>query len=108
MVQTPVKRLDGTEKPTEISIQREIEGLKKIWENAHKVMETLDSFYFLRNRIWDTFWSGGISNPLPVIEQITYLLFAKRLDDIHTGKEAMANTLGQPIEAIIPLKRSSI
>ncbi len=50
------------------------------------------------DQIWDTFWSGGISNPLPVIEQITYLLFAKRLDDIHTGKEAMANTLGQPIE----------
>jgi len=50
------------------------------------------------DQIWDTFWSGGISNPLSVIEQITYLLFAKRLDDIHTGKEAKANTLGQPIE----------
>ncbi len=41
----------------------------------------------LRNkvdRLWDTFWSGGISNPLEVIEQITYLLFLKRLDDLHT------------------------
>ena len=28
------------------------------------------------DRIWDAFWSGGISNPLEVIEQITYLLFS--------------------------------
>ena len=31
------------------------------------------------DRIWDTMWSGGISNPLSVIEQLTYLLFIKRL-----------------------------
>ena len=36
------------------------------------------------DRIWDAFWSGGISNPLEVIEQITYLLFLRRLDDLHT------------------------
>lgn len=49
------------------------------------------------DQIWNTFWSGGISNPLSVIEQITYLLFAKRLDDIHTTKEAQANLLGEEI-----------
>lgn len=32
--------------------------------------------------IWNTLWSGGISNPLEVIEQITYLLFLRRLDDL--------------------------
>jgi len=32
--------------------------------------------------IWDTMWSGGISNPLSVIEQLTYLLFIKRLDEL--------------------------
>jgi len=37
------------------------------------------------DQIWNTFWTGGISNPLSVIEQITYLLFAKRLDEILTG-----------------------
>ena len=37
--------------------------------------------------LWDAFWSGGISNPLEVIEQITYLLFLKRLDDLHTLEE---------------------
>ena len=36
------------------------------------------------DRIWDTMWSGGISNPLSVIEQLTYLLFIKRLDELHT------------------------
>jgi len=33
------------------------------------------------NELWDKFWSGGISNPLNAIEQITYLLFIKQLDD---------------------------
>ena len=35
-------------------------------------------------------WSGGISNPLSVIEQLTYLLFIKRLDELHTLKERKA------------------
>jgi type I restriction enzyme M protein len=39
------------------------------------------------DRIWDAFWSGGISNPLEVMEQITYLLFLRRLDDLHTLEE---------------------
>jgi len=55
----------------------------------------------LRNqvdRIWDAFWSGGISNPLEVIEQITYLLFLRRLDELQTLEETKARTLGQPVE----------
>jgi type I restriction enzyme M protein len=50
------------------------------------------------DRIWDTLWSGGISNPLTIIEQLTYLLFIKRLDEIHTLKENKANRLKKPIE----------
>ncbi len=50
------------------------------------------------DRIWDAFWSGGISNPLEVIEQITYLLFIKRLDELHTVQEKKANRLGKPLE----------
>ncbi|MBF6287252.1 SAM-dependent DNA methyltransferase [Nocardia cyriacigeorgica] len=50
------------------------------------------------DRLWDAFWSGGISNPLEVIEQITYLMFLKRLDDLQTGKERKANRSGRPIE----------
>jgi type I restriction enzyme M protein len=49
------------------------------------------------DQVWNAFWSGGVSNPLSVIEQITYLLFAKRLDDLHTAKEAQANILNDPI-----------
>ena len=36
------------------------------------------------DRLWDAFWAGGISNPLEVIEQITYLMFIRRLDDLQT------------------------
>jgi type I restriction enzyme M protein len=50
------------------------------------------------DRIWDAFWSGGISNPLEVIEQITYLLFLRRLDDLHTLEENKANRLKRPME----------
>ena len=50
------------------------------------------------DRIWDTLWSGGISNPLTIIEQLTYLLFIKRLDELHTLKENKANRLKKTIE----------
>lgn len=50
------------------------------------------------DRIWDTMWSGGISNPLSVIEQLTYLLFIKRLDELHTLKEHKAARTGKPIK----------
>lgn len=50
------------------------------------------------DRIWDTMWSGGVSNPLSVIEQLTYLLFIKRLDELHTLKELKAARTGKPLE----------
>jgi type I restriction enzyme M protein len=53
------------------------------------------------DRIWDAFWSGGIANPLEVMEQVTYLLFIRRLDDLQTAKENKANRLGRPIESPI-------
>ena len=53
------------------------------------------------DRIWDAFWSGGIANPLEVMEQITYLLFIRRLDDLQTAKENRANRLGAAIDAPI-------
>ena len=59
----------------------------------------------LRNkidRIWETFWTGGITNPLDVIEQFTYLLFIKQLDDVETTKENEANFLGVSYETMFP------
>ncbi len=50
------------------------------------------------DQIWNAFWSGGVSNPLSVIEQITYLLFIKRLDDLQTLEESKAEALGIAIE----------
>src|SRR4051812_47270383 len=50
------------------------------------------------DQIWNTFWSGGISNPLEVIEQITYLLFLRRLDDLYTLEENKAARLKKPVE----------
>ena len=51
------------------------------------------------DQIWNAFWSGGISNPLEVIEQITYLLFLRRLDDLHTLEENKSARLPPDAEA---------
>lgn len=55
----------------------------------------------LRNQIdgiWNDFWSGGLANPLQVIEQITYLIFIKRLDEMQELEERKSTTLGAPLE----------
>jgi type I restriction enzyme M protein len=49
------------------------------------------------DKVWEAFWTGGVANPITVIEQITYLLFIKRLDDIQLGKEKQASLVGIPI-----------
>ncbi len=49
----------------------------------------------LINSLWNTLWSGGISNPLSAIEQITYLIFMKRLDDMEAKREADAKFIGE-------------
>ena len=51
----------------------------------------------IRNKIdgiWETFWTGGLTNPLSVVEQVTYLLFIKLLDDNQLRKESKAAQLG--------------
>lgn len=50
------------------------------------------------DRVWMAFLTGGISNPLEVIEQITYLLFIRRLDDAHTLEESKALLLKKPMQ----------
>lgn len=54
------------------------------------------------DKIWETFWTGGITNPLEVIEQFTYLLFIKGLDDIEKNKEAEAEILGIDFDRTFP------
>jgi type I restriction enzyme M protein len=50
------------------------------------------------DRIWEAFWTGGISNPLTVIEQFTYLLFIRRMDERQLLAERKANMIGTEVE----------
>ena len=46
----------------------------------------------IKNRIdsiWDTFWTGGITNSITILEQMTYLFFMKMLDDAQRTREAL-------------------
>lgn len=53
----------------------------------------------LIDRLWNNFWSGGISNPLTAIEQITYLLFMKQMDDLEAKRERDAEFTGESYES---------
>lgn len=50
------------------------------------------------DRIWEAFWTGGISNPLTVIEQFTYLIFIRRLDEKQLLEEKKSNLIGKPVD----------
>lgn len=52
------------------------------------------------DQIWDAFWTGGISNSITILEQMTYLFFMKMLDDAQIKKEATEklNKLTQYVE----------
>lgn len=55
----------------------------------------------IKNRIdsiWDTFWTGGITNSITILEQMTYLFFIKMLDDAQRNKEANANAMGVKVK----------
>lgn len=52
--------------------------------------------------LWEKLWSGGLSNPLDAIEQLSYLLFLKRLDDQENARERRAIRLNQPFESRVP------
>lgn len=54
------------------------------------------------DKIWETFWTGGITNPLEVIEQFTYLLFIKGLDETETLNEEEAEILGLDFDRVFP------
>ena len=48
--------------------------------------------------IWDAFWTGGITNSITILEQMTYLFFMKMLDDAQKTKEANASTMGGEVK----------
>lgn len=52
------------------------------------------------DNIWDVFWAGGLTNPLDVIEQITYLMFIHDLDEADTRRARECAMLGLPFESV--------
>ncbi|MCC6607878.1 MAG: N-6 DNA methylase [Anaerolineae bacterium] len=52
--------------------------------------------------LWDKLWTGGLSNPLDAIEQLSYLLFLKRLDDAENQRQRQAQRRGQPYTPQLP------
>lgn len=60
------------------------------------------------DKIWEIFWTGGITNPLSVIEQFTYLLFIKGLDEKQTDLERNAEFLGIEVKKIFDEDQQSL
>lgn len=54
------------------------------------------------DKIWTDIWAGGITNPITVIEQLTYLMFIRSLDEKETEQEQFANLAGTEAETIFP------
>ncbi|MFW6047041.1 MAG: type I restriction-modification system subunit M [Candidatus Woesearchaeota archaeon] len=52
------------------------------------------------NKLWDRFWAGGLANPLTAIEQVSYLIFMKRLEDIDNLHSKRAQARGEDYESI--------
>jgi type I restriction enzyme M protein len=52
------------------------------------------------NKLWDKFWSGGLSNPITAIEQMSYLLFMKKLEDEDNKREQEAQFTGEKYKSI--------
>ena len=65
----------------------------------------------LRNQVdklWTEFWTGGITNPLMVIEQISFLMFARLLDIRETREEKKARRTKKPFKGIFPENKQDL
>ena len=56
--------------------------------------------------LWDKFWSGGIANPLTAVEQISYLIFMRRLDAVDRKRQEDAEWLKKPYQSLFKGKES--
>ncbi len=54
------------------------------------------------DKIWTDIWAGGITNPLTVIEQLTYLMFIRSLDEKELEKEQFEAISGEKLDKIFP------
>jgi type I restriction enzyme M protein len=60
------------------------------------------------DKLWEEFWTGGITNPLTVIEQISFLMFARLLDVAETRGEKRAALTKKPYEAMFGPKQQGL
>jgi type I restriction enzyme M protein len=60
------------------------------------------------DKLWEEFWTGGITNPLTVIEQVSFLMFARLLDVTETKNEARAARTKKPFKAIFGPKEQDL
>src|SRR5258708_283062 len=60
------------------------------------------------DKLWEEFWTGGITNPLTVIEQISFLMFARLLDVTETRKEARAARTKKPFKVVFGPKQQHL
>src|SRR6185295_18564792 len=60
------------------------------------------------DRLWEEFWTGGITNPLTVIEQISFLMFARLLDVAETRAELRAKRTKKPHEPLFGPKQQHL
>ena len=58
------------------------------------------------NKLWNAFWAGGLSNPLTAIEQISYLIFMKRLDELDTHHINAAKARNQRFKSLFEGKEN--
>jgi type I restriction enzyme M protein len=59
------------------------------------ILQNNSTLKSLIDKLWQSFWEGGIANPLTAIEQIIYLLFMKRLEDLEAKRERDAEFTGE-------------
>ncbi len=98
---------DGAQQPARPPASAAVESSQR-GEKTKQRSFMVTEFKSQIDRIWDTMWSGGISNPLSVIEQLTYLLFIKRLDELHTltpealfgGRENVIEGIFEKLKAV--------
>ena len=60
------------------------------------------------DKLWEMFWTGGLTNPLDVIEQITYLMFIRDLDEVDKRKEKECVMLGLPFVSMFPQEKQHL
>jgi hypothetical protein len=97
----PVTTAIGTDKVHSVSIFAMHPHRRQPIGSKHKMLTGK-----LKNQVdevWEAFWTGGIANPIQVIEQFTYLLFIRRLDEIHTKNLKAQTLLGDNMETVADL-----